>query len=219
VLIRAVEVPNHERFEARRAAVAAVAVGILALRADTRPGTGGPRRRPRHRPRADDRTRPSPPTPTETFTSTIHGISISYPAGWLISRATEPWTVSDVPLFQDPFADHLYDGPKTDHLFLGLSSQPLAGKTASQWSEDLLAFGDCRPTEQVTIDGASGLIGDVCSWATVAINDRGYFINLYTSPDEPQLSGIYDRTWFKSVLATVRLHPEDAIDSMPSPSP
>jgi hypothetical protein len=32
------------------------------------------------------------------------------------------------------------------------------------------------------------------------------------SPDETWLAPVYDRAWFESVLETVQLHPEDAVD-------
>jgi hypothetical protein len=42
---------------------------------------------------------------------------------------------------------------------------------------------------------------------------------LYTSTDEPTLDPTFDRDWFLEVLETVQLHPEAAVDAMPSPSP
>jgi hypothetical protein len=149
----------------------------------------------------------------------MHGITLSYPDGWLTSAATLPWTSIAPPLFQDQVADHLYDGSLTDHLFLSLSSQPLAGRATAQWAQDLLAFDGCIPTEQVTIDGAPGMIGDDCLTATVASDDRGYLIFLYLSQDNPELPATYDRAWFKKVLATVELHPEAAVDVAPATTP
>ena len=61
--------------------------------------------------------------------------------------ATEPWTTA-WPNFEDPTGDFMYDGPLTDHLFILLASQPLAGKTGDQWAADTLAaegaFGRSR---------------------------------------------------------------------------
>jgi hypothetical protein len=48
--------------------------------------------------------------------------------------------------------------------------------------------------------------------AFVAKGDRGYLILLRVSPDEGWLAPVYDRAWFESVLATVQLRPEDAVD-------
>ena len=41
---------------------------------------------------------------------------------------------------------------------------------------------------------------------------RGYWIQLFTSDDNPGAVAAYNRTWFEEVLATVQLHPEDAVD-------
>jgi hypothetical protein len=38
-------------------------------------------------------------------------------------------------------------------------------------------------------------------------------IYLHTSDDDPDAVAPYDRAWFEEVLATVQLHPEDAVDS------
>ena len=37
---------------------------------------------------------PSAPPLTQSFTSPLHGISLSYPEGWTAQAATEPWTES-----------------------------------------------------------------------------------------------------------------------------
>ena len=63
------------------------------------------------------------------------------------------------------------------------------------------------------MDGASGLIGNVgCSVAVVTSAGRGYWFQLYTGGDDPFPSNVYDQAWFEDVLATVKLHPEDAVD-------
>jgi hypothetical protein len=40
----------------------------------------------------------SAPPLTQSFTSTLHGYSVSYPDGWTAEPATEPWTDSAFPL-------------------------------------------------------------------------------------------------------------------------
>jgi hypothetical protein len=45
--------------------------------------------------------------------------------------------------------------------------------------------------------------------ALVSVGGRGYLIWLYR---------IDDLDWFKEILATVQLHPEDAVTVSPSPS-
>ena len=156
----------------------------------------------------------TPPPLTQTFASTIHGISISYPTGWLTAAATKSWT-GGFPTFQDPVADHLYDGSLMDHLFVGLASQPLAAKPGDRWAADIVEANDCGPTEPIAIDGAPGMISADCLAALVSVEDRGYLVMLYRSADDPGLEALYDRTWFEQLLATVDLRPEDAVDTTP----
>lgn len=162
---------------------------------------------------------PSPtsagPALTETFTSDIHGISISYPDGWAITAATEPWTTSGPPTLTDPAGDFVYDPARGQgHLFLALASQPLSGMSPDEWASDLVALLECGPTEPVVIDGAEGVIATDCHMALISTDGRGYVILLYVSGDDPGLGDIFDRRWFEDVLATVELRPEDAVPSV-----
>lgn len=50
---------------------------------------------------------------TETFTSDIHGMSASYPSGWQLRPATEPWN-GDLVQQDSPFADVIYVGLTPD---------------------------------------------------------------------------------------------------------
>jgi hypothetical protein len=78
----------------------------------------------------------------------------------------------------------------------------------------------CTTTEPIIVDGATGLSGgDTCLVAVVTTAGRGYHIDLWMSPDDLDLVAQYDRAWFEDVLATVQLHPEDAVDVAPSASP
>ena len=71
----------------------------------------------------------------------------------------------------------------------------------------------CTSTEPTTVDGASGLIGTrECNIAVVTTAGRGYWIQLFTSGDDPVAVAPYDRAWFEELLATVQLRPEDAVD-------
>jgi hypothetical protein len=159
----------------------------------------------------------SAPPLTQTFTSTLQGISISYPEGWLVQAATEPWTGAPF-VFGEPPVDSLYDPVLTDHLFLAIASQPIGDSTPDEWVAEHLF--ECTGSEQVSVDGATGLIGTAdCNTAAVATDGRGYIISLYTSGDEAWLSSAFDRAWFEEVLATVQLHPEAAVESAPSSSP
>jgi hypothetical protein len=196
------------------AVIAVGAVGLAVLRPGTTPGVGGgPSPSPSPSPSASVSASPSssaPPALTETFTSAMHGISISYPTGWNLLPATEPWTTGIV-RGESPFADVIYE-KESDSPLIAVASQPLAGKTLDRWSTDYLDQLQCGPTEPITVDGASGVLS-VCEGgphALVSVNGRGYLIWLYR---------IDDPAWFQEILATVQLHPEDALDAAPSASP
>jgi len=153
----------------------------------------------------------SPPPLTQSFTSTLHGISLSYPEGWTAQAATEPWTTSAFPLsFPAPQVDWLYDPILEADLFIGIASQPIGDSTPDGWVGRQMASEEgCAATERLTLDGGgTGLIG--CTLAVVATADRGYWIQLYTGSAAPSTG--YDLAWFEEVLATVQLHPEDAVD-------
>jgi hypothetical protein len=210
------------------ATVAVISVGLVGL-AVLRPGTGnnvgGPGGTPSPSPSPAPTTAQSPsPTPfnppalTQPFTSDVHGISFSGPAGWSTRKATQPWTTG-IPLFESEFEDAVYDDSTENLKFIGLASQALAGRSAEEWRTQVSSHPDwdplCTPQEEpLTVDGASGVLVTFCPggllYALVTTDDRGYLIVLY---------GVGDRPWFDEILATVQLHPEDAIDVTPSASP
>ncbi|HLA16602.1 MAG TPA: hypothetical protein VJZ72_06835 [Candidatus Limnocylindrales bacterium] len=161
----------------------------------------------------------APPALTETFTSALHGLSISHPEGWAIKAATQPWSSGEVN-FEDPHGDFIYEPSLTDHLFLAMRSQPLGSTGADQWAADQATLGECPQTAPITVDGTAGVIGAAdCNLALVSTGGRGYVFRLYTSGDEGWLDSVYDRAWFEEVLATVDLRPTDAVDTVPSASP
>jgi hypothetical protein len=169
-------------------------------------------------PTATPEPTPSPvaaPPLSGSFTSTLHGYSLSYPEGWDVQAATEPWTDSRFNLLiGEPHADWLSDPILVDHLFLTVASQPIGESTPEEWADEMMATDEgCPTSEAVVVDGASGLIGtDGCELALVTSSGRGYWIHLLKSEDDPSAVAPYDRAWFEEVLATVQLHPEDAID-------
>jgi hypothetical protein len=137
---------------------------------------------------------------------------MSYPDGWTAQAATMPWTDRTFPLsFLVAQADFLYDPTLTDHLFLTIASKPIGDGASEDWvAEQLGSEEGCRATEPTAVDGATGRIGaDRCNVVAVATGGRGYWIQLYTSGED---LSVYDRAWFEAVLATVELHPEDAVD-------
>ncbi len=162
----------------------------------------------------------SPPALTETFTSERHGFSISYPTGWVPRPATDPW-VTGFPNFASTSGDVIHDPVLLDHLWIVVASRPLGAMSGTQWVDDMLAQqgDDCgAPAEAFTVVGGQG---KVCTTAIAAASagDRGYLMNLYTSGDDPSAVAAYDQAFFREVIATLQLQPEDAIDTAASASP
>jgi hypothetical protein len=171
-------------------------------------------------PTATPEPSPSPPASaaplTESFTSTVHGISVSYPQGWIAQAATEPWTdcLYCAAVHSNPQVDVLLHPVHDDGLFLRIASQPIGESAPEDWVAAQMASDErCTTTEPIIVDGATGLSGgDTCDVAVVTTAGRGYHIDLWFSPDDRDVLAQYDRAWFEAVLATVQLHPEDAVD-------
>jgi hypothetical protein len=192
--------------------IAIGAVGLAVFRPSpiTGPGVVTPSESPSSAPSGSP-----PPALTERFDSTVHGISVSYPAGWTLEPATLPWQTG-VPGEVDGVRDTIADGA-SGASFLGLASQRLGSRTGERWMNDLLADpeGFCQPpTESINVAGSPGVLAQ-CSdadanglLALVWGPDRGYWIVSYR---------IDDRAWFDQVLASVELRPADAV--VPSPPP
>ncbi|HET9520239.1 MAG TPA: hypothetical protein VFO73_04250 [Candidatus Limnocylindrales bacterium] len=148
-----------------------------------------------------------PPLGT-TFTSSTYGITISYPTGWNVVRASATWTTG-IPRQSSGEADVIYQR-ETDSPFIAVASMPLGSRTADAW---MVEFGTspgwddtCPWSEPTTIDGRPGLIFGVgdCDGALRAMTtagDRGYMIWLYR---------IDDLDVFKDILATVVLQPDES---------
>ena len=137
----------------------------------------------------------------------------------MASKATTVWTGGSIN-FPSPDIDYLYDGMLRADLFVAFASQPLAGKPGERWVRDFFSNPetDCPPggASPVTVDGANG--SECVNQVALATADRGYFIRLYTSDDQGWLDTQYTSDWFKGLLQTVQLHPEDAVDASVSPS-
>jgi hypothetical protein len=204
-----------------RVGLAAAAVVIIAIIAiNLLPGSPAPGGSPSVSPSVEPSAAPSEPGAsaaalpplTESFTSTLHGYSVSYPEGWTAKAATEPWTEVTFPLsFGGPQVDWLYDPTLTDgDLFLAIASQPIGDASPEDWVAAQMASDEgCATTEPVTVDGAAGLTGDGCTVAVVTTGGRGYWIQLYTGSGAPESD--YPAL-FEDVLATMQLLPEDAVD-------
>jgi hypothetical protein len=159
---------------------------------------------------------PTAPPLTQSFTSTVHGFSVSYPEGWTAKAATKPWTdcLYCAAVHSNPQVDVLLHPVYDDGLFLRIASQPIGGSAPEDWVAAQMADDDrCTTTEPIIVDGATGLSGgETCDVAVVTTAARGYHIDLYMSPDDRDLFAQYDKAWFGEVLATVQLHPEDAVN-------
>jgi len=210
------------------AIVAFVAVG-LALLSGNPPGVGtrptaSPTPTPSPSPTLMSSPSPSPSVPlvpTETFTSGIYGISLSYPDGWTTRRATEWWT-RGVPLVVHDYSDLMLDDTTQDLKFISVASQPLGASSGDEWVDILAHNRDwenrCAPrTEPTNVDGASGLLVEWCGdlfAAIVATPERGYAIALFgTRPALP------DKAFFQAILDSVALDPLAAVDPSPPASP
>lgn len=207
--------------------IAVGAVGLSVLRSPSSSNVGGqPTSSPTPSPSASFAPSPSitvasAPPLSGTFTSTRNGFSIAYPEGWNTRAGTDPGSTASVN-FGSTNADVIYDPILQDHLFLLVTSEPLRGKTADQWMDDLVtalqSADECGPPiTPVTIDGEDGqLCGG--SAAVTSAGDRGYWVTLYTSGDDPSAVAAYDEAFFGELLATMQLQPENANDTPASPS-
>ena len=143
---------------------------------------------------------------TETFTSALHGMSVDYPAGSVVAPGSGPWTTS-LPGTEDVSSRDTIWINQDANVFIGLASQPLAGRSGDEWIAEIAAdpeWGDTcdtADTQTVTVDGAPGVVA-LCPErdlnALVTDDERGYFIVYYGSDD---------RARFDEILATVQLDP------------
>ncbi len=173
---------------------------------------------------------PSPSTPpsSATFVSTMNGISIDYPEGWRTRSATEPFTGMTLD-FDTPGADVIFDPALGDGLYLAVASHPYGSLAPDDWwaqsSEWLCPEGVDGAGGGWGVDGADTTSVRCGSTKTflVMTETRGYLIRLVVPSSEPALAEIYDQDWLLSVLGTVDLRPEEAVDaplaSTPMPDP
>lgn len=194
-------------------AVAAIAIGVTALT------TLGPRfgigPSPTPTP-AIHESSPSPvsvdqsPPPLDaTFSSIVHGMSMDYPSGWQIRRATEPWSGGELN-FDSPAADIIFDPTLGDRLYFALASKPLG---AAEWRlPDFCVPGETRGITggTVHVDGIPALDHHSCGSASIEVETatRAYVIMLVVA-NEPGLRQSYNG-YFDDALTTIQLQPEEA---------
>jgi hypothetical protein len=219
-------------------ALAAVAVIVLAvaglavsrIASDGSNVGGGPSVTPSAPPSASPQS-PSPPRPTtlpippmqQTFFSERHGYTISYPAGWSNSPATQAWSPPDWKAGASPAEsfDFLDGGDGAPRVRAASAPLPEGVPDVNDWIDEYLTFGDpnCVPAreiqELVSIDGAPGRLWDGCGEveATIVLDGRVYMFTLFLGSD--QITN--GRELFDAFAATIDLRPEDAALSSPSP--
>ena len=209
--------------------VAIAAVGVVGLTLVQGPVTG-PAAPPSPTPSPSPVT--PPPSPfTERFDSAVHGLSISYPAGWETMPATEPRN-DDSLTFGAADVDVIFDPTLQADLYIALVSEPLRGLSGEEWVNGVNADDICGVREEgegvtggsYNLDGASGFAtsrigsGAGCDFVAVATGTRGYIIGLRIG-DEAHAEG-FGWGWFKAVLETIDLRPEQAVDALsPAASP
>ena len=151
----------------------------------------------------------------------MHGYAIELPAGWRVRPATELWTAGLLDV-ESPAADVIFDPAHGNRLYLAVASQPYGDHSADEWRNEIVgrlcpsggAFGSER------VDGTEAFAvacGD--QGVMVFAEHRGYLIQLIVPSDDPALAVTYDWAWLKSVLGTIDLRPEDAVDPAPSAPP
>jgi hypothetical protein len=172
------------------------------------------------------------PALSQTFTSAIHGYSISYPAGWTVRPATEPRPAGFVHLdagTDNAVTDH-FDTTATD--VLAVTSQLIPdGNTYEDWLIGFRAFvgtetGCAIPSvgswSHVTVGGRPGL-----KWGTggcifgggvvVADGSRVYMfgattrLNNFVPGDD--LANFLAPDVFEAILATLQFDPASAVNA------
>lgn len=219
---RFMKMPTYAKLAAAVAAIAVVAFGVWQLAAVPGPGqpaaTTGPSPSPTVGPTqgvVPTTATYVPPPLSGTFTSDLHGVSLSYPEGWTVEEATEPWTNPFAPQFGDPSGDLFHD-PARDggHLFMTVGSRPLGDEPFDDFLSGFLEAEGCTRGDPIIIDGADEAVGSSCNVALASSGGRGYVIMLYTSDDDLDLRSFDAAGWFQEILATVELRPQDAVDEV-----
>ena len=223
--------PSFARLALTAAAIAAIGIVGLTL---SQPSVIGPAASPSPAVSPSPTASPSPvtapPSPfTERFDSSVHGLSISYPAGWATRPATEP--KNDDPItFGASYVDVIFDPRLQADLYIALVSEPLRGQSGDDWVSGVSVDDFCGPRPEgvgstggsVTVDDAQGFAGSrirqACEFVRVATDTRGYIFGVRVA-DGAHAEG-FGWGWFQSVLETVDLRPEDAVDALiPAASP
>ncbi len=159
--------------------------------------------------------RPPPPL-TQSFTSTLHGISMSYPEGWTAEAATEPWTDGTIPHpLLTPAIDVLYDPtltdrPVPDHRVA--ADRRLHARGLGRRADGGTRSAARQPSRSPST-GRTGLIGvrGLQPWRSSQPTGRGYWIrSARPASDPPRRSPTTERGSRRS------LRPSSSIPRTPS---
>jgi hypothetical protein len=171
------------------------------------------------------------PPLTTTFVSSRNGFSISYPAGWIATSATESWPPDTFAALGNPAMDEL---SLVGQVRLVIASQRLrAGQTEAQWvaayfrpfqgSVTCAGASDLATSPRLLIDGQSGYM-DIAGCpmsADAALSARDLVFNAFVFAGDRvyqiTLDGDVDLAYFEAFLATMKLDPASAIDPPAAP--
>jgi hypothetical protein len=192
------------------AAVAIVAVSVVGLTVVRGPVVA-PAASPSASPEPSASPSPSLPPPlTERFDSATNGISVSYPAGWQVQRATVPWT-SGVLRFGEPGVDVIFDPASPGVLYIALASEPLDGRGGGGG----ITLPDCPGGHGggvLTFDGAEGWVvrcghAPAVLSAVLSTETHRYAFVVYLG--NGALADTYGDDWFLALLRSADLRAED----------
>jgi hypothetical protein len=167
-----------------------------------------------------------------SFTSTRHGISLSFPAGWSLQPATEPWIWQPNDPGPATAAQDRAIGPGNEG-FIAVSQRLPDGFTPDDWWADYLGQdtsglpAGCFPAtragyESVTVEGLPAYLhggAAMCSFteAIVVTGGRAYELAAHPNVDIPA-GQVIDRAVVDQWLATVRFDPASADDTPAAPT-
>ena len=92
---------------------------------------------------------------TQSFTSAIYGMSVGYPAGSIVVPASGPWTARLPGVDDAPSRDTIWFDQDAN-LFVGLASQPLAGRSGDEWIAEI---ADARGTARRMVPDLASRLG------------------------------------------------------------
>jgi len=152
---------------------------------------------------------PTVPSLTQTFTSSLHGYSIKYPADWSVRGSVRSLSENEVPWSDSEAVDFISEGASgvLDHGII-VGAQEVAPGTTSQAfaaSTTLVICGAPSAEESIDIGGETGRLFTYPScnglrhlWAVVVHGTSAFHVVLING----QVEQVPDRVLFDEVLAT-----------------